>query len=461
MAGHRLLWYDEICTALVAKQPWPGGALRLLRTGADAQPLTYYFLVKAAGKLFGFTAFWLRLPSALAMFAGLLVTFDCARRLTGGFHGLLALSLLICTVLPYYGFEARPYALLFMWSACALWLWLHTRRGSKPAAFAFGLVVFGAFAAHYYAVFCLIPYALTALLEIRHKGLPPKLLAGCAGAAAGLALMLPMAGTLHRLAGVFWSPATLAGLDEVFVYLFPHFFVYLSLIAIWIAITAAYQSKDVPAPMGSSERLSWLFLAIPFAGFVAGKLVTHALVYRYFIGMLPGVAVGFSCLMWRRFRYLTTASGAAFTILAGSGIALYIAHLHQPELAAPPVAEEQIVRIQKLLQAEEMLSRKGKQFVVLPIDHSLLSVEAAYLSSHPERYRVLDDPGFPPSLLTVQNRGMSPYLPIRVWKLNDLKEHARDSVLVDPTDKIVKSAEDIGLDLQPCPDDLLNVMYVE
>src|SRR5579885_1381159 len=271
--------------------------------------------------------------------------------------------------------------------------------------------------------------------------------------------MLPMAGTLHRLTGVFWSPATPAGLDEAFLYLFPHFPVYLSLI-ISIVVAAASQSKNVPAPIGSSERLAWLFLAIPFAGFVAGKLVTHALVYRYFIGMLPGVAVGFSCLMWRRFRYFTMASGATFMILAGSGIALCIAHLHRAELAGPPVAEEQIVRIQKLLQAEEMLLREGKQFVVVPVDHSLLAVEAAYLSPHPERYRVLDDPGFPASLLTVQNRGMSPYLPMRLWNLNDLKEHARESVLVDPTNEIVRSAEEIGLNLQPRPSDLLNVMYV-
>src|SRR5579885_3076331 len=179
IAGRRIVWYDEIYTALISGRQWPGEVLRLLKAGVDQQPLPYYLLVKASGKLFGWSAFSLRLPSALGMSAGLLVIFDCVRRLTDGLHGLVALSLLICTVLPFYGFEARPYALVFRWSACSLWLWLHTRRDSKGAALAFGAAVFGSVTAHYYAVFCLIPYAAAALLEIREKGLPLKIIAGC------------------------------------------------------------------------------------------------------------------------------------------------------------------------------------------------------------------------------------------------------------------------------------------
>ncbi len=462
IAGRRIVWYDEIYTALLSRQQWPGEVLRLLKAGADQQPLLYYLLVKASGQLFGWNAVSLRLPSALGMFAGLLVTFDCVRRLTDGLRGLLALSLLICTVLPLYGFEARPYALVFMWSACSLWLWLHTRRDSKGAALAFGAAVFGSVTAHYYAIFCLIPYVVSALLEIRQKGLPLKIIAGCAGAAAGLALMLPVAGALRGLTGSFWAPATFGRLNEVFVDLFPHFLVYLSLIAVWISVTAAHRSKEAPAqPMGSSERLAWLFLLIPYAGFVASRLVTHALVYRYFIGMLPGVAVGFSCLMWRRYRHSTIASAGVLCILAGSGTALSIAHLHHPEVAGPPLASEHIGWIEKLLQSEERFLQDGKQFVVLPMEPSLLAVEAAYLSSRPERYRVLDDPSLPVSRLTVQNRAMSRYLPMHFWNLQDLKEHARESVLVGPTDEMVRSSEEAGLDLQPHPYNSLDVMYVK
>src|SRR5581483_6395195 len=65
IASRRILWYDEIYTALISARQWPGEVLRLLQTGADQQPLPYYLLVKASGKLFGWSAFSLRLPSAL------------------------------------------------------------------------------------------------------------------------------------------------------------------------------------------------------------------------------------------------------------------------------------------------------------------------------------------------------------------------------------------------------------
>src|SRR5450432_4273159 len=91
IAGRRLPWYDEIITAIVSRLSWPGEVLRLLKTGVDQQPLPYYLLVKLSGGMFGVNLFSARLPSALALFAALLITFDCARRLTDGLHGLLAL----------------------------------------------------------------------------------------------------------------------------------------------------------------------------------------------------------------------------------------------------------------------------------------------------------------------------------------------------------------------------------
>jgi hypothetical protein len=461
IAGRRIVWYDEIYTALISGRQWPGEVLRLLKAGVDQQPLPYYLLVKASGKLFGWSAFSLRLPSALGMSAGLLVIFDCVRRLTDGLHGLVALSLLICTVLPFYGFEARPYALVFMWSACSLWLWLHTRRDSKGAALAFGAAVFGSVTAHYYAVFCLIPYAAAALLEIREKGLPPKLIAGCAGAAAGLTLMLPLAGALHGTSADFWAPATLSGLDEVFGDLFPHFLVLSALIVIWMTLAGAFGRKGAPAPpMEASERLAWLFLLIPFAGFAAAKLVTNAFYHRYFIGMLAGVAVGFPCMMWRRYRHLKAASAGVLCVLAGSGILLYLSRMRHAELAAVLLAGDDAVKIEKLLQSEDMLFREGKQYTVVSLDSRLI-LEAVYLSSHPERYRALDDPRLPIHTQVEMNKVMSSYLPMRIWSVNDLKEHASEAAVADASDAALQSLEQTGLAFQTRLVKPLKVMYLK
>jgi hypothetical protein len=45
-----------------------------------------------------------------------------------------------------------------------------------------------------------------------------------------------------------------------------------------------------------------------------------------------------------------------------------------------------------LLQFEDVLLKEGKRYLVLPAD-SMLAIEILYHSPHPERYRLLNDPG--------------------------------------------------------------------
>src|SRR5271165_5167846 len=117
IASHRLFWFDEFFTVRIAQLPTWTMIWTALSHAADSLPPFYYMLVRTFGVLFGRSEVITRLPSALAMVAGLLLTFDCARRLTDGLHGLIALSVLTCSFLPYYGYEARWYAIYFMFAA--------------------------------------------------------------------------------------------------------------------------------------------------------------------------------------------------------------------------------------------------------------------------------------------------------------------------------------------------------
>jgi uncharacterized membrane protein len=463
IAQRRLLWYDEVMTALVSRQAWPGEVMRILKTGTDQQPLPYYLLVKLCGQPFGFSAVSLRIPSALAMLVGLVVTFDCARRLTDWLHGLMALSFLTCSALPYYGFEARPYALVVMWSACSLWLWLNTRSDSRPAALLFGLTVFGSVTAHYYAFFCLIPYAASILLDRRDKGVPLKIVAGCVGAGAGLAFLLPVVSGLRTIKANFWAPATPGALSEIFADLFPHFLIFLPLILVLIAVADVFPRKQVPAPpMSSGERLGWLFLLIPFVGFVAASLVTNAFYYRYFIGLLPGVVIGFCSLMWRNFRYQVLVPEVVTALLASAAIFLCVLHIRHPEQITPLTPRGENLKMSKLLQMEDVLLGENKQFVVLPLGN-LLTMEALYHSTHPERYRVLDDPNLPIELLAPLNKRAGLYLnhPMHFWNIDDLRKHAREAALTDCSDDTLDVIQRRGIDLHFRLHDPLRVAYLD
>src|ERR1700685_2800852 len=89
IASHRLLWIDEVLTALTTRLPGYAETWRAFSRGADGLPPTYFMLMRPFDALFQHSDFGLRVPSALAMTAGMLLTFDCARRLTDGLHGLI------------------------------------------------------------------------------------------------------------------------------------------------------------------------------------------------------------------------------------------------------------------------------------------------------------------------------------------------------------------------------------
>src|SRR6202035_567235 len=123
ISAHRKLWFDEILTALVSRLPSWSIMLKALSEIEEQTPPLYFLITRTFDQIFRHADIGLRVPSAFALGAGLLVTFDIARRLTDGLYGLIAMSFLATSFVTYYGHEARSYALYFMLAAIALWLW--------------------------------------------------------------------------------------------------------------------------------------------------------------------------------------------------------------------------------------------------------------------------------------------------------------------------------------------------
>ena len=142
IATHRVFWFDELFTLYIARLPHVSTIWSALGNGVDALPPTYYMVVRLFDSLFGPGDIAARVPSMLAVAVGLLVIFDCARRLTDGLHGLIALSVAICSFLPYYGYEARSYGIYFMFAALALWAWTNQSLSRTTQAVLFGVTFF-------------------------------------------------------------------------------------------------------------------------------------------------------------------------------------------------------------------------------------------------------------------------------------------------------------------------------
>ena len=455
IGSHRLFWFDELATIRFARLP---DALAIWKAAGTldpwGMPAPYYILVHAFQSGLGATEMAARLPSALAVAAGLLVTFDCTRRLTDGWHGLIAVGVLMCSFLPLFAFEARSYGLCFLFAALSLWVWAHS-GDSRRSAVLFGAVFFCALLMHPYSVFCFLPYVAREIL--RGKIFSRKVVGAIAGMGCAAALLASHISSGLGKAGVFPGPhPTLAALEGVFQEMFPDGLLLIVCIMLWISIAGASAENTKAAavlPMESTERVGWFFLLIPLAGFVIAELITHAFGTRYFIATLPGVAVASACLLWRNFREYRIIGIGVVALLVCAGAVRELRLAWHPESIEWPYGQQ--ARIRQMLSLENSLRRDGKQFIL--ISGNFLYYEAQYYSRQPDLYRYLepDDPVYAiPDYF-------ANYYSLKTWKLSDIKEHARQTAVINPLPDTLSGMKQAGFETKTRFTDPLVVVYFQ
>jgi hypothetical protein len=459
VASHRLYWFDELFIVRIAQLPSVTTMWQALGHASDTMPPGYHLLMRILGRGFGYNEVAMRVPSALAMVAGLLLTFDCARRLTDGLHGLIALSLLTCSFLPYYGYEARPYAFYFMLSALAFWIWTCTGDDSSWSAFFFGAALCLAVTMHYYAVLCVVPYTVWEISRWKAWQRPsPKLIAGLLGVALPITFLSPLALSFSRqFSRGFWAYPSFFELKAAFSELIPDGAFLLALVMIWIVLSRPGDRETVVEPMQPAESLGWLFLCIPLAGFVAAELKTNAFLIRYFIGALPGVALAFSCLLWRHFHNAYRVSAGILVLLVVGGAVNQWTVVRHPE-SIDPFRQQTLTR--QYLKLEASLYDDGKRFILF--DNPMLHLEAKHYSRRPGDCILLlaaDSAQEVPTTRVQVN--LARYSSLQFWKLGDLKAHARETALIDPAPETLEAMRQAGFRVVVRFSKPLEVVYLQ
>ncbi len=442
IGAHRLYWFDELFIVRFAQMPSVATMWDALAHASDTMPPGYHLVMRGVTRVIGFSEVATRLPSALAMIVGLLIVFDCTRRLTDALHGLMAMALLSCSLLPYYGYEARPYALFFMLSALALWIWTTTRRDSRAAAVAFAATLGVAVTMHYYAVLNLVPYAIFYLLRWRTCRRPsPMLTAGIIGVVLPAVALAPLGMAYsHQFSHGFWAHPSLYQLKQVFPEMFPDGFFLLAIMVVWVCLALPRQQSGPPTEMQDAELLGWLFLCIPLAGFVVAELRTNAFLPRYFIGALPGIAVAFACWMWRHFHRAQRVSAGVVALLALWGATNQMMVVRHPE-SVDPFGQQTATR--EYLKLESAIDSDGKRYILF--HDSLLHLEAKHYSRHPGEVYLLLGPGGQPETPTERVQvNLSHYSPMQFWSVDDLKRHAHETAVVDAAPEMVDAMKQAG-----------------
>ena len=186
--GRRSLWLDEAFSVVHAAQP----AAALWAGQGDLNHPPLYYLLLHGWLAWGSEPAWVRLPSALASVAGLLLFYLLARRLTT--PGWAAWGLLLLALAPldiWYAQEARMYALVGLAG-------LLTALGLATPGWRGGLLAAGGTALGLYTDYSFLPL-LALLLGVFLAWRPNRPVA--IGLALGALAAAPLLPRLWQLAG--------------------------------------------------------------------------------------------------------------------------------------------------------------------------------------------------------------------------------------------------------------------
>jgi hypothetical protein len=353
-----------------------------------------------------------------------------------------------------------------MLAALALWIWTQTPEASWLSAVLFGAVLFLSITMHYYAVLCLVPYAVWEVLNWKPWRLPsPKMMGGLLGVLCAAAVLWgPIQGARRQFPPAFFltpSPRLLVlPFSSLFPEgLFPEGLFLMAMGMVWIAVVGR-RDRIIPIdPMQPSERIGWFFLFIPLAGYVLGKM-THLFVPRYLICTLPGVAVAVSCWLWRHFRETWRVPAGILLLLVTWGSARQVWLTRHPGEASAPGFD---TLVQQVLGWEDPVRNDGKQF--LATDDVGVYLALRRYSTHPDRYTFLVVGGM--GRIARGTKALARYYPLQVWTLEDLKKRARETALIVPQPSTMDTLKEQGFQsrtrfpIKPKFAQLPEVVYLE
>lgn len=177
-------WLDETTTVGMASMPQTADLLAYFAAGKEPHPPLPFLLIRLSLAIFGSGELPARLPSILALFGGLVASYQFLRFRLPAPAALAGAVLLAVGPAGYYATEARGYALLLCAAACAALAW--QRHSHTGLALSLALAI----SAHYYAVL-LAPVFIAATIVRDRRACLPTLAAIGAGFAPVL-LYIPL-----------------------------------------------------------------------------------------------------------------------------------------------------------------------------------------------------------------------------------------------------------------------------
>jgi hypothetical protein len=342
IAAHRHLWFDEIDTSFIAALPNLNAIWNALLLAADGQPVGFYVPVHLASLLFGPSEVSLRLCAIVPFWLTTLVLYYSVARRTSALYGFVAALMPSCTVGYLYSFEARPYALVLLFSACSFAAWQFAKEGRRRFLSVPGiaLALGAAISVHYNAVLIALPILIGELVyTIRKRNIDWGVVIAIFASGLPILFSLPHIRAIHVYSKNYWSHTSFGALAELYFLLSPQLVV-LAILGCTAFVICAFPFRkglgDIKVEVGVLPCYELAaaagYLLLPVACFVL-SFYTKALHYRYVIATI----IGFSVLIPFAFWICRSVIGPAARILCALLVVnlLYVTYLriHKPDEA--------------------------------------------------------------------------------------------------------------------------------
>ena len=128
---------------------------------------------------------------------------------------------------------------------------------------------------------------------------------------------------------------------------------------------------------------------------------------------------------------------AALLLLTAWGVALQVMTMRDPE---PLKALQKRTRL--FMKMEDSFWSDGKRYIVFP--HPPLYLETSYYSKHPSACVLLKGYG---GYMEAANVSLADYYPMNIWTLDELRQHAREAVLIEPTAQALDALRQAGFQI--------------
>lgn len=275
-------------------------------TPISLDPLVYHLLAHAATKVFGATAFALRLPSLLGFLLMQVCLYLFVRRYASEREAVFAMAFPALTATLFYAAEARPYGLLLGLYALTLLCWrraVETERG-RAALIALAFSVALALNTHYFGVLLLVPLCGAELARtVERRRLDAGMVAAIGAGVACILFTLPFQKAAGEFRQHYYNGGSvgLRAISQAYRSILVDYthtshstqssMAFLLGCATLLFAVACYQMlRRRTLPFATAVFVVTL-TALPFFGFLLARFVTHSFEVRYVVEALVGISI--------------------------------------------------------------------------------------------------------------------------------------------------------------------------